>query len=273
MSNALNASAITKHKILMLGDTGSGKTTQFLTLPGKKYMHIFDPNSLLSLRGYDVDYDEYMPATIGMAASSLKKGVTGDKSTANTSDSYKRFEQEFNDRMQGGFFDQYDWVGFDGATTLLDLIMDRVLTINGRFGTWPNQDDYGPVMIAFTNICRNMTALGKAVYMTGHLETKQDQVTNKIQTRPMMTGRLVHKIPLLFSDIFTTDTTLDDKGKPAYRIQTVPDLMMRTVRTCIKGLEPFENVTIDWSQAPEGQGLGGILTWEAKQLNVVTQKE
>ena len=268
MPNALEASKITTHKILMLGDTGSGKTTQFLTLPGKKYCYIFDPNALLSMRGYDVDYDEYLPDTIGAAAGSLSKGK-GDKSIATRSDAYQLFETQFNNRLQDGFFNKYDWIGFDGATTLLDLIMDRVLTINGRFGSWPNQDDYGPVMIAFTNICRNMTAMGKSIYMTGHLETKQDQVTNKIQTRPMMTGRLIHKIPLLFSDIFATDTVLDDKGKPSYRIQTVPDSMMRTIRTCIKGLEPFENVTVDFTKDPVGQGLGGILTWEQKQLAAV----
>lgn len=265
MPNALDAIKTTTHKILCLGDTGSGKTTQFLTLPGKKYCYIFDSNALLSLRGFDVDYDEYMPATVGMAAGSLTKGK-GDKSSARTSDSYQLFETQFNERLQSGFFDQYDWIGFDGATTLLDLIMDRVLTINGRFGSWPNQDDYGPVMIAFTNICRNMTAMGKSIYMTGHLETKQDQVTQKIQTRPMMTGRLIHKIPLLFSDIFTTDTVLDDKGRPSYRIQTVPDGMIRTIRTCIKGLEPFEDVTIDFTKDPVGQGLGGLLNWEQKNL-------
>jgi hypothetical protein len=174
----------------MLGNTGSGKTTQILTLPGKKYVHIFDQNALISLRGHDIDYDEYMPDVVGMAVTSMTKGK-GDKSASTSSDSYRRFETEFNERMQNGYFDQYDWVCFDGASTLLDLIMDRVLTINGRFGTWPHQDDHGPVMIAFTNICRNLTSMGKSVYMTGHLETRQDQVTQKIETRPMMTGRLV----------------------------------------------------------------------------------
>src|SRR3990167_8715454 len=113
MPNARQATGITHHKVLMLGDTGSGKTTQFLTLPGKKYMYVFDPNSLLSLRGYDVDYDEYMPATVGMAAGSLAKGK-GDKSAATRSDSYQLFEAQFNERLQSGFFNPYDWIGFDG---------------------------------------------------------------------------------------------------------------------------------------------------------------
>lgn len=265
MANARDAVTSAAHRILMLGNTGSGKTTQILTLPGKKYVHIFDQNALLSLRGYDVDYDEYMPDPIGMAVSSMAKGKA-DPQGIKSSQSYVRFEQEFNARLQNGFFDQYEWICFDGATTLLDLIMDRVLTINGRFGTWPHQDDHGPVMIAFTNICRNLTALGKGVYMTGHLETRQDQVTQKIETRPMMTGRLVVKIPLLFSDVFAADAIPDKDGHAMYRIQTVPTLDIKTVRTSIKGLEPYENVTINFKEPVEGQGLGGLLNWERKQL-------
>lgn len=269
MPNARDAVVSSKHRLLVLGDTGNGKTTQILTLPGKKYVHVFDQNALLSLRGYDVDYDEYMPDPVGMAATSMSKDKTSDKSKAAPSTAYKLFEEQFNERMSNGFFDQYDWVCFDGATTLLDLIMDRVLTINGRYGTWPHQDDHGPVMIAFTNICRNLTAMGKGVYMTGHLETRQDQVTKKIETRPMMTGRLVVKIPLLFSDIFVAKAITDGQGKTSYVVQTKPDDIVKAVRCSVKGLEAVENVSIDFSKPVEGQGIGGILNWEAKQLNKV----
>ena len=265
MPNAKDALPLAHHKILMLGYTGNGKTTQILTLPGKKYVHIFDQNSLLTLRGADVDYDEYMPDPVGAAAGSMSKGK-GDRSTASPSTAYMLFEQQFNERLQNNFFDPYDWICFDSATTLLDLIMDRVLTINGRFGQWPHQDDYGPVMIAFTNLCRTLTSMNKSVYFTGHLETKQDKLTQKISTQPMMTGRLIHKIPLLFSDIFVADTDLDEKGQVIYRIQTVPSPEIRTIRTSIRGLESYENVTVDFKQPVEGQGLGGILVWERKQL-------
>ena len=88
----------------------------------------------------------------------------------------------------------------------------------------------------------------------------------KIETRPMMTGRLVVKIPLLFSDVFAADSIADKDGKSRYRIQTVPSIDIRTVRTSIKGLEPYEDITIDFSKPVEGQGLGGIINWEIKQL-------
>jgi len=265
MPNATDAHETAQHKILVLGDTGSGKTTQLLTLPGKKFAYLFDSNAVLSLRGYDVEYEEYLPDRLSLAAGSLSKGK-GDKSKVAGSDLYQRWEQDFNEKLEKGFFDAYDVIGMDSCTTLLDLIMDRILTINGRFGQWPQQDDYGPQMITFTNICRNLVSLGKTVYFTGHLDMRQDELTKRVFRKPMMTGRLTTKIPLLFSDIFVSEASTDDDGKVRYRIQTTPDRMTTCIRTAIRGLEPFEDVTIDFTKDPVGQGLGGLLNWEAKQL-------
>lgn len=265
MPNALTAHSVAQHRILALGDTGSGKTSQILTLPGRKYVYIFDQNALLSLKGYDIDYDEYMPDIVSAAATSLSAKNTPDKRSTTKSDVFQRFESEWDERLQTGFFDQYDWICFDSSTTLQDLIMDRVLSINGRFGQWPQQDDYGPQMIAFQNICRTANGLGKGIYMTGHLETKQDKVTQKVSNRPMMTGRLVAKIPLLFSNVWYCDSEMDDKGKVNYRVQTVPSGQNRNIRTSIRGLSTYEDVTIDFSKDPVGQGIGGIIQWEVDQ--------
>ncbi len=254
-SNAKNAQLDAHKKIFVIGDTGSGKTTQFLTLPGKKYIHLFDPNALSSIKGYDVDYDEYLPTQVNAAVASLKKDGKKDIAGVTASDVYMKFEQEFDQRIKDGFFDAYDWIGFDSATTLLDLMMDRVMTLENRFGQWPQQDDYGPQMIAFINLCRTVTAMNKGLYVTGHLEEKQDKVTKRLSNRPMMTGRLVVKIPLLFSEVFPMMADVDASGKPVYTIQTVRQGIMAVARTSIKGLSPVENVTIDWAKPIEGQGI------------------
>jgi len=250
----------------MLGDTGSGKTTQILTFPGKKFAYLFDPNALLSLRGHDLDYEEFLPDKLNLSVHSLSASKGGDKVTQHKSDLYVQWEKDFNAKLESGFFDTYDLIAFDSATTLLDIIMDRVLTINGRPGQWPQQDDYGPQMLAFLSICRSLTSLNKTVYMTGHLDVRQDNLTQKIFRRPMMTGRLTTKIPLLFSDVFVAEAETDNKGIVGHKIQTVPDRMTTCIRTSIKGLEPYELVSVDFSKPVEGQGLGGILNWEVKNL-------
>lgn len=264
IQNALDAHATARHRILVLGDTGSGKTTQLLTLPGKKFAYLFDSNAVLSLRGYDVDYEEFLPDRLNLAASSLAKSKPSDKSSVAGSDLYKLWEQDFNQKLSDDFFADYDWIAMDSCTTFLDLIMDRILTINGRFGEWPQQDDYGPQMIAFTNVCRSLTGMGKGIYMTGHLDMKQDELTKRIFRKPMMTGRLTTKIPLLFSDVFVAEAEPSTSGEVIYKLQTTPDRMTTCIRTAIKGLDSYENVSVDFSKDPIGQGLGGILNWEIK---------
>lgn len=259
MPNAKTASETATKKILLLGDTGAGKTSQLLTLPGKKYAYLFDPNAVLSLQGYDVDYDEYLPDQMNLSVKSLKSGVAGDKTTNYQSDLYLRWEKDFNEKVKGGFFNAYDVIMMDSATTFLDMIMDRVLTINGRFGQWPQQDDYGPQMVAFTNVCRTLTALNKTVLMTGHLDVKKDELQQRIFRSPMMTGRLKQKIPLLFSDILVCEVEGDPRSGKKHKVQTAPDRITTTIRTSMKGLNHFEDVTIDWSKDPEGQGLGGLI--------------
>jgi len=266
MPNARDAAATANHRILVLGDTGSGKTSQVLTLPGKKFCYLFDSNAILSLRGYDVDYEEYLPDQQNVAAQSLSKTKGSDVASVRSSDIYQLWEKDFNKKLNENFFDDYDWIVMDSCTTFLDIIMDRVLTINGMYGQWPTQDMYGPQMIAFTNVCRSLTGLGKSIYMTGHLETKQDDLTKRIFRKPMMTGRLTTKIPLLFSDVFVAEAENDGNGKVHYKLQTVPDRMTTCIRTAVKGLEPFEDVSINFGESPLGQGLGGILMWERKNL-------
>lgn len=261
MPNARDVKEDTIHRILVLGDTGGGKTTQFLTLPGKKFMYCFDSNALLSLKGYDVDYEEFLPDRLNLSVKSLGKDK-GDKSTNHQNTMYMEWEKDFDEKVKDGFFDSYDVIGIDSGTTLLDLIMDRVLTINGRAGGTPQQDDYSPQMNVFTNIVRTFTSMGKLFYMTGHIEYKQEALSQRIFRQPLMTGRLRVKIPLLFSDIFLAE--VQNKGQEGIRhvLQTVPDKITTTVRTAIKGLEPFEDVTLDFNKPLEEQGLGLILKLE-----------
>lgn len=262
MPNAKNANEHTAHRFLILGDTGSGKTTQMLTLPGKTFAYLFDSNALLSLRGHDIDYEEFLPDQLNLSVQSLSKSKGGDKNSNHSNLVYSNWEQDFNERMADGFFDIYDNVGFDSATTFLDLIMDRILTINGRAGQWPQQDDYGPQMVAFTNVVRTLVSMGKTIYMTGHLEYQKDKLTERVYRQPVMTGKLRTKIPLLFSDIFVSGVTNDGQGNISHTLQTVPDRVTTSVRSSFKGLSPNEDVSLDFTKPLKEQGLGLLLSLE-----------
>ena len=267
MANAKDAHDVATHKFLLLGPTGSGKTSQLLTLRGRKFAYLFDPNALLTLKGHDVEYEAFYPNNLSLDLQSLKKDKGGDVLMGRQrSEVYLDWEKDFDKKLSSGFFEDYDVIAMDSITTLLDLIMDRILAINGRAGSWPQQDDYGPTMVTFTNIVRTLTSMNKTLLFTGHLSLEKDELSQTIYRVPVMTGKLKEKIPLLFSDIFATDCQNDGKGSITYTIQTVGDRRTPTIRCSIKGLEPFEDVTIDWSKSVEGQGIGGLLNWEKKQI-------
>lgn len=250
-----------REKFIVLGPTGSGKTTQFLTLPGRKFMYLFDPNAVLSLRGHDVDFEQFMPDILNLDISSLsgKKGEGGKKRRSimntNSADVYSRWEQDVDTRLEDGFFDAYDWVGFDSFTTLSSMVMDSVLALNGRPGMWPQQDDYAPQMNALTKIVRTFTGRGLGVYFTGHDELLQDKLTQRIITQPLMTGRLRATLPLLFSEVLHFQTEAENK-EVFYDCLTKPTRQVPLVRCSRRDFKPVEDITLDWSKPLDQQGLG-----------------
>lgn len=263
MPNARDQKVKAKPRILSLGGAGVGKTTQFLTLPGKKFIYCFDPNAILSLQGYDIDYEEFLPDDLSLKLTSMSKegqkraGVNPKKNKG--AELYRSWEDDFDTKKANGFFDSYDVIGIDSCTTLLDMIMDGVLALNGRGGQWPQQDDYGPQMLAFQNIMRTLTSMGKIIYVTGHIEMKQDALTKRIFNSPLMTGRLKTKIPLLFSETLINIVEADTKGNVNYSVQTKPDRSSPIVRSSIRDAAFLEDVAIDFKKDPVGQGLGGLL--------------
>ncbi len=265
MPNASNIESPHTWLIFALGYTGAGKTTNFLTMPGRKFAYLFDPNAIRTMRGHDVDYEEFLPDVQGFAVKSLKKEkqsgrYKGDRpTTAKGSEVYRHWEEHYEAALASGFFDQYDCILFDSATTFLDIIMDRVLTINGRPGQWPNQDDYGPQMNTFMNVVRSAMSLGKNIYFTGHVEVSKDEITSRVFQTPVLTGKLKAKIPLLFSEILFFEAASDAKGQVDYIIQTKPDRLMPLIRTTLRGLDYKENVNIDFKRPIEGQGLYGLI--------------
>jgi len=267
MANARDVKPHSGLSILVFGHTGAGKTTQFLTLPGKKFAYLFDPNALASLAGADIDYEEFLPDKINLDVRSLKKGVGDRVSKVRTSDTYTEWEKHFEQALESGFFDNYDCILFDSLTTFSDMVMDRVLSLNGRFGEWPQQDDYGPQMNAIMKVFRVLTGMNKLVYVTGHVELVKDDLTSRVFYQPIVTGKLKAKLPLLFSQIFFMEAAPKaDKGVH-YLLQTKPDRLTPLIRCTLKGLEYKEDVTLDFTKPLEKQGLGALLARQQSPLS------
>jgi len=262
VNNAKDIKGKTRQQLLLVGPTGSGKTTALRSLIGKKFVYAFDPNSLDALKGSDIDYLEFCPdiTDLNLSVTTLKKGVADPNRRKKKAEpmTYRNWEADFEERIEEGFFKDYAWVGFDSYTTFQDIIMDRVMFLNGRLGKHPEQADWTSQMNTTRNIFRVANSTCN-VFCACHTELFRDELTGKIHGRILMTGRNRTRIPLMFSQIFATKADVDADGKKAYSIQTIPDRENPSCRTSIQGLQAFEDVTIDMSKALEGQGIGAIM--------------
>jgi hypothetical protein len=262
MPNAkdININEVGKPKLLLVGSGGAGKTSQIVTLPGRTFAYFFDPSALSTVRGFDLDYEMFIPSSVDMAAKSLAKDKGKDKSSGkeDASEVYVRWEKDFETRTKDGYWDSIDNIILDSFTTFSDVVMDRILKLNGRPGQFPQQDDWTAQMSTIMNVVRTIAGMNKLLLCTAHDNFKQDEATSRMQNVLMLTGQLRVKVPLLFSEILHLEHIADAKGS-SYRIQTRPDRMNPNVRTSMRGLEMYEDVTItDWKN-PTKHGLGKLL--------------
>ncbi len=249
-------------KILAVGTTGGGKTTGFLSLPGQKFIYIFDPNALNTLKGHDIDYEAFMPDILNLNAVALKAGVMDKGGKPDEPKTYVEWELDFEKKIREGFFDNYDVIGFDSMTTFSSMVMDRIMFINNRFGKWPEQADWTATMNTIQNVMRTLTSIqGKTIYVTAHIELKEDKTTGKIMNSLNLIGRLRNSLPLLFSEVWSFSAEQDAQKKTQFQVQTQPDRYSPYLRCTIKGLDSLENVTIpevNWNN-PVGFGLSKLL--------------
>ncbi len=245
--------------LMVTGPIGVGKTTQILTLPGRKFAYVFDPNALESLKDNDIDYLPFIPdvTDLDLSVKTLKKDVFDktSKTRAPQPKTYLAWEEDFEKRVDAGFFDSYDWICFDSFTTFSEIIMDRVLYLNKRLGKQPEQADWAAEMNTFRNVFRVATSFQCNLYCTAHTEIHRDDEVGKTYGQLIITGRNRVRIPMRFSQIYGLEADSDSKGS-VYRCNTVSNRWSPFLRTSIKGLQPVEDVTINWAKDVVGQGIG-----------------
>jgi len=255
---------IANEKFLAVGFGGGGKSSGFLTLPGKKkFMYIFDPNTLSTIKGHNVDYELFTPDILDLNAITLKKDVRDTIVKAQEPRTYIDFEVDFEEKLRTGFFKGYDAIGFDSMSTFQDIVMDRIMYLNDRFGKWPEQADWTATMNTIVNVMRTWTSIEDCVsYVTAHVEFKQEQESGKMQNLLSFIGKLKNKLPLLFSEIVLCYADRDAENKTRFYIQTKPDRHNPFIRCTKRGLNTVEDVTIENWNNPQKYGIGKLFSEE-----------
>lgn len=262
MPNARDAAQPAIQKILMLGPAGSGKTSAIWTLPGRKFAYVFDPASVASLRGLDIDYEEFLPDTLELDASlrGFNKGSKDDKPlTKREPTTYVRWTEDLNKRHEEGYFKDVDWLCVDSLTLLANAVMDRIMFLNGRYGGIEDLSDFRVAGSKIAEVFRSICSLPLNLYCTGHVTSFQDDKTKRIETQINLPGKARQLLPLLFSNIWLASGSTEDKQM--YSIRTRPEPRgFQHIRTTLQGLADVEDMTVkDWKN-PERYGVGRLLS-------------
>lgn len=269
MPNAKDAELTNTKRILMLGKTGSGKTAQIWTLPGKKFVYIFDPNTLSTIRGLDIEYAEFMPDVLEMDAmlKGFNKGAMDDKLPTKTSKreptAYIDWVSDLNKRVEEKYFESFQWLIFDSTTFISRAIMSRQLYINNRYGGLSDRADYRVVGDKIAELFSTINTMPLNIYATGHLQSYEDEKTSKVETKINLPGQARTILPLVFTDIFMTTTDEGGpKGEVRYLIRTQPEARgFQDIRTSMRGLKALEDVTIGtWGDGSVRYGIGKLLS-------------
>lgn len=268
MPNAKDAELSPIKRILVIGPSGSGKSSQMWTLPGRKFLYLFDPNTLSTIQGLDLEYEPFLPE-LSELDPSLKKFNKEGKSDRfgepREPTLWNRWTADLNQRGASGFFNDFDWLCIDSLTFLNKACMARQLFINGRYGDIEDLGDYRIVGSKITQVFDSIVSLPLNIYMTGHLDTFQDEKTKKLMVQIRAAGSSRAMLPLIFTDIWATERDENNKGEVIYQIRTRPDPRgFKDIRTSIRGLDEIVDVTIPNFPSDRG-GIGAILSKHRKE--------
>lgn len=196
-----------KINLLLLGESGGGKTFLMSSAPGITHIDSFDPGGSKGLAKQ-------------IAEGKVMADTRWEQEDPWDPKQFVAWEKEMERRLKIGYFNHVTTYMLDSATTWSAAIMNQVLKLAGIPGKAPRfTHDYGPQKVAIHNWIKRLLSLPCNFVLTGHLETKSDDDGSKIIKRFMTTGQGSVIIPLLFDEIWVMDPKESSSGV-TYRVLT-----------------------------------------------------
>ena len=186
--------------LLLMGETGTGKT--YIARTARKPVHIdsFDPSGTLCLREYILKGDIIVDTQY----------ENEDPTKPTMFDAWcKNFEQREKDK----YFESFGTYMLDSSTMFAEAIMNKILKSANLAGQAPRfTHDYVPQKVMIHNCFKRILALPCDVIITGHIEPIKDEVLGSVEWRFMTTGKGTVIIPLLFTEKWIAHTKQTAQG-------------------------------------------------------------
>jgi len=185
--------------LLLYGDYGTGKTYSLRTARMPVLIHSFDPggtDSVLDL----IESGEVIADT------------RFEVEDADNPSAYKKWEKEYQQLKRKGFFEHIGTYVIDSATMWADALMNQVLKSNNRAGGKPQLQDYLVQIGTAKDAVVDATGLPCDFILTGHIDIDKDEVSGRMRSTLMITGKLKTKLPLLFNEVWVAQANQTSGG-------------------------------------------------------------
>lgn len=234
MSKLIDLKTSEDLKVLVYGDSGTGKTVFSTSFPGPVYVADFD-GKISSAASYwgatnkarlnEIEYDKFVPEP---------------NTKLSHFHAFKTKLEEHSELGKQGKFPFKTYV-VDSLTLFSEAMMQEVIRANPGISrvekTVPALQDYLIFGVHFKQFLAKILALPCNVVVTAHAEHSKDDVTGSISIRPMLSGKLSNEIPIRFAEVYHSKV-VEKEGKPVFILQT-KSAGKEVCRTQIPGIPQF----------------------------------
>lgn len=255
-------------RVLLAGDTGTGKTTQLLTMPRPWYAHVFDPAAHSSLELEPSEHMDFFPkqGDLDMLPRVGLKSGTKRPALGEGPQVYMQWAKTFNAQAEAGHFDKVGTFLLDSATMLGLHLMERQRWLGDKQGREDERQDHKLAGETMINALWAVFSLPCHVLVTMHTKYAEvkvgDTKTGELRNKLTVPGGAQLALPRYTSACWYTSIFEDQKTKKArYMALTRPQPRWPHVRTP-RGwgeLELYHDLTIKEWDHPERYGIGALI--------------
>lgn len=260
-----------RYRVLLAGDTGTGKTSQFLTMPKPRYAHIFDPAAHTTLGEHDAETTQFFPEGEDldlMPRTAIKAGKRqrDGKPSAKGPMVYLRWAETFAQELAEGRFNGLGSFMLDSATLMGLHLMERQRWLGDKQGREDERQDHKLAGDTMINALWAVFSLPCHVLVTMHTKYQEvrvgDTKTGELRNRLTVPGGSQLMLPRYTSACWYTSIVEEPKTKKArYVAMTRPQPRWPHVRSP-RGwgdLKLYHDLTIEDWDCPERYGIGALI--------------
>lgn len=205
-----------KLKVLIYGESGSGKTYTLSTAPKPLYILDLD-NGVETLAGVPgITYDIFDHTSLGLPANAA----------------WKRHATKLINNVKAKIRElikhcEYASVALDSSTQFGDWLGYHLIGLNNRWNQDPmlRIQDYGTIAEEMADLFMMMLQIDANIFITGHGRVVMDEEKGNILHLPLMTGqKFPQKVPMYFDEMYRTVVKVKPgTNRNEYLLQTQND--------------------------------------------------